>query len=208
MTIAVPRDPKQTITIRCQGHARHPNAALASTGILIPNVGLWRQWAGLGGKVGYNLFRYNINSHDNASVIEQVAVAAKCTIDIVANLNQRRSLQDDTANKVLGRGVVADRAIDEDREARDIFQGIDVDAVEVVYAVVGSCIARSPISWDVCLGEEIHNIRGWVDDRGTSNTNSIRDVRTAYIGLQKWCVDLSFIDRIPSLGVEGSNVVL
>ena len=118
-----------------------------------------------------------------------------------------RSLQDHTSNEVFRRSIVTSRAIDENWW-KHVRQGIDIHSMKVVHPVVCSGSSCCPVIGNIGLGEEICSIGGGVDDRSPNYADCVGDIRASNIGLQKWLVDLSGIDRSACLRVQSTDPIL
>ena len=88
MTITVAGDEEEAVAIAGKRHTGHPNPSLPSAGVLIPDVGLWDKGSCFGHKLRHDLLRGDVDAHDDSSIVEKIAVAAKSTVHHISHLEQ------------------------------------------------------------------------------------------------------------------------
>ena len=176
---------KETIAITGKPHSSHPDTSLPTSTIFVPVVGLGHQRSRFRHELTDYLLGVDINSDDSTGVVEKIAVSSKSSIDHGADLNKRRSLQDYSTNEILPWVIVGHGPVHKNGKARDILEGLDIDTVEVVDAVVSTRVSSRSVIGNIRLGEEVGNVRGWVYDRGSDNANGVGNVSTADVRLQE-----------------------
>jgi hypothetical protein len=81
----------------------------------------------------------DIYPNDDTGIIEQIAMTTKATVNNIADLSKRRPLKDYTTHKIASRIVLRGRPIDQKRWMF-VLKGVYIEAVEVVDAIVSSCV--------------------------------------------------------------------
>lgn len=133
------------------------------------------------GEIRDDLFLFYVDTYDKTSIIEEITMTSKCTVDDGSNLDQRRPLQDNATNEILLWGIVALRSIHKNWIAIDLRKCIHVNRVEVIDTIIRSGIPSGTVVRYVGFGEKICSVGGWIDDRGANDSDVVRNVRAANI---------------------------
>lgn len=91
---------EQAVAVRRKTHSTHPDTALSTTSVLVPDISLGHQRAGFHGEACCNLFGRNVDSNDKTGIVEEIAVTPERAINVIPNLDKGRPLQDRSSNEV------------------------------------------------------------------------------------------------------------
>ena len=80
--------------------------------------------------------------------------------------------------------------------------------MEIVDSIIGSSISNHSIVRYIGLGEEIGNIRSWVNDRCTNYANGIRNICATDIGLEERSMNLASINKITGFSIQRPDIIL
>lgn len=117
------------------------------------------------------------------------------------------SLQDNSSDKVLAGIILRHTSIDEDRRPA-VFEGVDIDTMEIVDSIERARVPGIPIVGDVGLGEEVGGVGIGIDDRSADNANGAWNIGATNVGLQERRVHLAGVDERTGLCVERADPVL
>ena len=126
----------------------------------------------------------DINANHQPSVIEEIAVAAKSTIDDGPNLYEGGALQNHATNKVFLRSIVCNTTVDEDRRVY-IGQSVDVNSMKVVDTVRSSSIASDTVVRDIRFGVKVDYISLWINGGSADDSNVVRNICSSSAGNSK-----------------------
>jgi len=155
----VARYKEKTFPIGRKRHTTHPDTSFAFATVLVPLIGLCGQRSRLDSKIGHYLSLVHINTDNKASIVKQITVTPKAAVYNLANLSQRRALEDYASDEVFRRVIVTRISVNQDREARSIRQGFNIDAIKVVNSIIRASGSSCSVVGNIGLGEKVRNVR-------------------------------------------------